>query len=313
MATSTAAATSAPTASEPAVTIAPPQPSVAVTTPTPAPTANASATPEPTAEESTPPTASPAPTPTKGPATATLAGTGTKGLDAAITVTSITCQLPVPDGFQIFVLGQFGKNGPGLNMHITPDSVAIFVSTGAGSEFHSRSFTGTGVTGFDAAVGVQIDSPLTEVTASTDNPGGIGKLTSLRGSLDCGNQQPGSSTLVLTGTTPEGEVNGTLDPVRVGCNNSVKYGRNAQAFGVISVGATRVTAIVNVNYLGFTVYLTGPGISHFYSSADTTTSSVTENGAQISGDAATTTATGAPSITIHVEGADLCGTSTSGG
>jgi hypothetical protein len=213
---------------------------------------------------------------------------------------------------QIFVLGQFGTDGPALNMHITASSVDIFVATGAGATFRSRDFSGTGVTGFDAATGVQIDSQLTEVTPAGTNSTGIGKLTSLSGSIDCGNQQPGSSTLVLTGTTPEGVVNGTLDPVRVSCHNSTQYGRNAQANGVISVGTTRVTAIVNVNYLGFTVFLVGTGVSHFYSSPDATTASATDTGAQIDGDAVTTAAAGAPSITIHVTGADVCGSSTSG-
>ena len=42
-------------------------------------------------------------------------------------------------------------------------------------------------------------------------------FTSLAGSIDCGNQTPGSSTLILTGTTPEGDVNGPIDPVRPCC------------------------------------------------------------------------------------------------
>lgn len=273
------------------------------------PIASAEPTPAPTF---VPPPSSPTPAPSKGPASGTLAGKGSKGLTAPITVGSVTCQLPYPDGFQIFVLGTFGTNGPGLNMHITATSLAIDVDSGAGATFHSRSFTGTGVTGFDAATGVQIDSQLTEVTASSANTGGIGKLTSLSGSIDCGNQTPGSSSLILTGTTPEGDVNGPIDPVRVGCNNSKQYGRNAQAFGVINVGTTPVTAIVNVNYRGFTVFLSGPGISHFYNSPDATTSSASDTGAEIDGDAVTTAATGVPSITIHVTGSDVCGTSTSG-
>ena len=310
-------ASSAPAASlATAATTPPAQESSAPSTPSgsaPAtPAVSAAPTPAATVAASTPPPSSPTPAPSKGPASGTLAGKGTKGLNVPVIVSSVTCQLPYPDGLQIFVLGQFGTNGPGLNMHITATSLAVDVDTGAGATFHSRSFTGTGLTGFDAAVGVKIDSQLTEVTASGANTGGIGKLTSLSGSIDCGNQMPGSSTLILTGTTPEGDVNGPIDPVRVGCNNSKQYGRNAQAFGVITVGTTPVTAIVNVNYLGFTVYLTGPSISHFYNAPDATTSSVTDTGAQIDGDAVTTASAGVPSITIHVSGADICGTNTSG-
>ena len=289
------------------------QPSLAPATApvsTPAtPPESAAPTPAPTVAAPTP---AATPEPSKGPAKGTFTGKGTKGLTATVTVSSIACQLPNPAGLQIFVLGQFGKNGPALNMHITATSLFILVATGAGTAFRERDFTGTGITSFDPATGAQIDSQLVETTPASANSTGIGKLASLSGSIDCGNQQPGSSTLVLTATTPEGEVNGMLDPVRVNCNNSAQYGKNVQAFGVISVGSTRVTAIVNVNYLGWTAYLTGTGVSHFYSSTDTTAATIGDNGAQISGDAATTPAAGEAPLTIHVGGADVCGTSTSG-
>ena len=38
---------------------------------------------------------------------------------------SMTLDLKSPAGLEIFILGQFGKNGPGLNMRIVPGSLAI--------------------------------------------------------------------------------------------------------------------------------------------------------------------------------------------
>jgi hypothetical protein len=291
-----------------AATAATPAPSVAST-----PTEPATSTPAATV---TLPTPSPAPTQAKGPASGKLASTGTKGLTVAVTVTTVDCNLPTPGGgLQIFVLGQFGTGGPGLNMHISAGTLSVDVDTGAGTQFHSRSFSGSGLTSFDAAVGAQIDSQLTEITPSGNNTAGIGKLTSLSGSIDCGNQVPGTSTLILTGTTPDGLINGPLDPVRVGCNTSKQYGKNVQASGVVSIGTTRVTAIVNVtaNY-GFSVFLSGSGVAQYsFTSKDPAVASIVEGGAQISGDLAGGVAAGegAP-LTIHVVGAMACGTTTAG-
>jgi hypothetical protein len=229
-------------------------------------------------------------------------------------VTLIDCQFPTPDGLQIFMLGQFGTGGPALNMRILPGSLGLTVSTGSGAQFHSRSFTGTGVTSFDAATGAQLDSPLTEVTASTENPKGIGLLKSLAGSIDCGNQVPGTSTLMLTATTPDGDVNGGLDPVRVSCNGSKQFGKSVQVIGVGMVGTTPVSADVVARATGgFSVFLSGSGIAqYFYQSKDPTTATLTDGGAQISGDAASTPAAGAAPLTIHVEGSVVCGTTASG-
>ena len=302
-ATSTGVATPAATSAAPSAAPATP---VTATPAETAPSTPAATEPAPT------PTPAPTAAPTKGPAAGKLASTGDKSLTGTITVTSIACQLPTPAGLQIFVLGSFGTNRPALNMHITAGSLAITISTGSGAAYHSRDFSGTGMTGFDAATGVQIDSSLTDVTQPGGNTAGIATLKSISGSIDCGNQEPGTSTLVLTATTPDGAIDGPLDPVRVGCNASKQYGLSAQTVGVGMLGTTKVTVIVNATATGFTVFLAGAANQYFFTSTDKTAASITPTGAQISGDAATNASGGGPALTVHVAGAVVCGTSTSG-
>src|SRR5204863_2173752 len=99
------------------------------------------------------------------------------------------------------------------------EKVFIHVDSGTGSTFNERDFEGTGISEFDPRRGVELDSTLTE-TAPTPGVGrgSIGKITSLKGSIACGDQTPGSSTLTITGATLAGRYDvSRLDPVIVEC------------------------------------------------------------------------------------------------
>ncbi len=272
-----------------------------------------SATPSPTAAPSpsasaVSPTPSPSPTQDLGPAKGTLGSTGDKSLTGPVTISSIACAFPTLNGPMIFVLGQFGKNGPALNLQILAGSFAVTVSTGAGTDFRSREFSGTGVTDFDAAVGMHIDSTVTETTAPGTATTGIGLLSSLSGSISCGDQRPGTSTLVLTATTPTGSINGGIDPVRVSCTSSTQFGLSAGTVGIAMLGTTPVGVNVFATTTGFTAFLhDAANDQYFYRTTDPTTATVTATGAQISGDAATSPTDGSAPLTIHVSGAVVCG------
>jgi len=128
--------------------------------------------------------------------------------------------------------------------------------SGAGSTYVERDFTGTGVTAFDAATGATLDSPLTEV-AITDARGTLGVLTSIKGTIDCGNQMPGSSALTVSGSTPKGAVSGGLSPVNVECTSSTTYGSAVSVDGIIQVGSTPYFAIVYISPNSFTFFAAG--------------------------------------------------------
>ena len=93
----------------------------------------------------------------------------------------------------------------------------VRVGTGSGTTLKLRSFEGTGVTGFDAASGAQLDSTLTETTAAGSAVGDLGSLSSIKGSIDCGDQLPGSASITITGPTQFGQIDGQLTNVVVTC------------------------------------------------------------------------------------------------
>ena len=134
------------------------------------------ATSGPGAAATTPPSATPVasttatlaatPMPTKGPATQNLTIAGPAGASGAVSLAAIRCNLPPTDGtsgLQISVLGR--PTDPNLSVYIfvSPGNVTVRYDSGSGATYVERDFAGTGVTGFDAATGAQIDSPLTEV------------------------------------------------------------------------------------------------------------------------------------------------------
>ena len=168
------ASTAPPSASSaaPAVSAAPQAPSAASS---PAPTVATSEV--------------PSPSPSKGPATAQVGITGTAGLTGPVTPTAITCDQPGLDGPSISVLGTAGASGPQVVLFISAGHVEARVGTGAATTLKLRTFEGTGVTGFDAAKGATLDTKLTEITDKATAVGDLGALSSISGTIDCGNQR----------------------------------------------------------------------------------------------------------------------------
>src|ERR1035437_1314647 len=208
----------------------PPRPSAPPRPPPPPAPPAPSATPTPT------PTPKPTPAPTKGPAVQhlTLAGSGAPSI--AVTNAGIRCNLPISGGLQISVLAQ--PSDPNLSVYtfVSPGSLTIRYDSGSGPTYVERDFAGTGVTKFDAAAGATIGSALTE-TPINQAHGKLGAFTPIKGTIDCGNQNPGTSTLVFSGATPKGALSGGLSPVNVECLTSTN-GSSVSIIGFVKVGIT---------------------------------------------------------------------------
>jgi hypothetical protein len=216
--------------------------------------------------------------------------------------------VPESGGLQISVLGR--PADPNLSVYIFVSSgiVAVRYDSGSGSTYTERDFTGTGVTSFDAATGAQINSPLTEVVTTTAH-GNLGALTSISGSIDCGNQMPGSSNLVFSGVTPKGALSGGLGPVNVECTNG-QYGPAVSILGVAQVDSIPTFVVIAISSNTFSVSLSGDG---FFRNTATTKATLTATGATVEGDALEqNVAKGATAHTIHVSGDVVCGTTTGG-
>jgi hypothetical protein len=270
----------------------------------PTPTATPTATTAPTA------TPSPTPVPTKGPATQTLGITGAAAGALAVTNASIRCGVPSANGLQIQVLGQPSDPNTSVYVFVWAGNVTVRYDTGSGSTYKERDFAGTGVTTFDAAAGAQIDSPLTETADGTAH-GTLGVLSSIKGSIDCGNQTPGTSSLVFSGMTTKGALSGGLDPVNVQCVNSPSIGSYVSIIGIGMVGTTSTEVIVAIYPGRFTVY---PVLAGFYASSTNATVTLSATGAHIVGDAVEELAKGVTTAphTVHVTGNVVCGTTVAG-
>jgi hypothetical protein len=244
------------------------------------------------------------PVPTKGPATQHLSLTGPTGATGALSNASITCSMPSTDGPQISVLARPADPNLSVFVFVQPGKVSVRFDSGAGSTYAERDFEGTGVTNFDAAKGAQIDAQLTEVP-TTDAHGTLGVLTSLSGTIDCGNQTPGSSTLVVSGPTAKGALAGGLDPVNVQCVTD-KYGSRVDIMGIANVGTTPTLIIVSISPGVASVSASGDG---FFRNGSATVASLTASGAHVDTDLVEENPTkGTTAHTIHLSGDATCGT-----
>src|SRR5262249_36095841 len=116
-------------------------------------------------------------------------------------------------------------------------------------------------------------------------------------------QDPGVSTLTLTGDTPQGTVvNAPLETARVECNPS---GAEVSVIGILTIGGTKQFMDLGLRLDGVSVNkLVGSGSQQYQSQPGTAT--LTYTGAHVSGDAIGSG--DAAMHTLHVEGDTTCGT-----
>ena len=277
------------------------------TTPSVSPPASASeavASGSPAPSVSLLPSISPSPTPPKGPATATFTFSGAKGLAGAVTKPAIRCGEPSFDGLTIDVFAQPADPAVLDRIVVTAGAVTVRVAAGAGSTYTERDFAGTSVTAFDPATGAQIDTKLAETTAVGLHRGTLGAVTSLKGTIDCGGQTSGTSTLTLTGDIPERHIDGPVSPANVRC---AADGTNVSVIGLTQAGSTPVLLVISLgaDRLSVAAEAKGAATSRFYTTTTPGVASLVPDGAHAGGDATEQNVTGNP-LTIHVAGDVTC-------
>jgi hypothetical protein len=274
-------------------------------TPVPSTAASAGA-PTSAPAQSPAPSSAPTPAPSKGPASAQFALIGSAGLTGAVTTTEIFCDQPTLAGPEIEALGKAGTNGPDFVLFVTANHIEARVGTGSAQTLKLRTFVGSGVTSFDSATGVQLDSALTESTAPGTAIGNLGTLSRISGKLDCGNEQAGTSTIAISGTSTLGPMSGILTPFRVVC--TVTAGATYVGLqGIGTAGSTPVLVFVTASTGMVTVFVETSSVGTQYSAKGAGVDTLTTGGAQISADV-TETKGGVGAHTLHVEGTDGCGT-----
>jgi len=278
-----------------------------------APTSAPPATAAPTGTAGATAAASATPAASKSPASARLEIEGTAGLTGPITAQTINCDRPaLVGGPEIFFIGQAGTDGPMIVMFLQAATMQVRVATGSASTLRERDFTGTGVTAFDAATGAQLQSSLTETTATATATGSLGALTSISGTIDCGDETPGAADLTVSGPTPYGELGGApLTGVAVTCTSTAS-GLFVTAIGLGTAGSAPVLVFVTASNGLLQVSIETSSAGSFYTGKGAGLVTLGASGAQIDGDASLSVAAGATPSTqlVHVTGSDTCGPST---
>jgi hypothetical protein len=249
--------------------------------------------------------------PPKGPATAQITLGGDPALAAALTQNvNIACNALSFNGTEISVST---KAGAPIFVAVTIRGGYIQVRAVAGTgngPFFRRTWTGTGTSGFNAAKGVHLSGSLTEITPAGTNKGTIGALTSVSGTVDCGNQKTGTSTIRLTGDSKFGPVDGTLSPVRVGCvigNSFIFVG--ISGFMTIDGKKTLVHISLDKKSIQVTLIQRG-GVDHIYivrGAAAQIGVTVNSTGGRVDGDVSEQGAPAATALKIHAKGDASCG------
>ena len=253
----------------------------------------------------------PTPAPTEGPATMQITLTGDPAVAGSTSAGSIQCNYPTVGGPVIVLYPQLASGGATARIELSSELVSVRYAAGSGKTYVERDFTGTGVTSFDAATGAQVDAALDGV-ANAAATGTLGAILSIKGSVDCGNQQPGRSTITLTGATAQGQLSGTaLDPVLVECDSGAQAA-SVQVAGVAMVGPITTLFVIVANDNGSFSVSQEPqtGLSAFYTGRSVKSVTLSAGGLHISADAIETLPAGSKETPhkITVSGDATCGT-----
>jgi hypothetical protein len=251
-------------------------------------------------------------TTSKGPAVAKITFSGDPALAGAMTVQDIECQTPTLNGTTINLYGlPHGQPANGLTASLTITSTffVLRISGGSGQNLQAREFTGTGVANFTAASGANISGSVKDTTPAQVDKGKVGSISAVSGTIDCGNQTRGSSTIRITGSSADGPIDITPTDARVACTSG--------ASGVY-VTVNAVTTINGVRAVVF--YTIAPdslqfaeepvqGTPHFYAAQQLPHGStqVSSTGARVDGVATETGSNSPTPHTVHLQGSATCG------
>jgi hypothetical protein len=280
-------------------------------------TSAASTTIPPTAEPSIGPTAaataSPAPVPT-GPAAFILTVSGDSNVTGSWGKSfGIDCSNPTFDGLDILFFAQSPDTKAVVLITLKQGSIEVSERAGAGSAYTDREFQGSGVAVFDARLGASFDSDLSIVPSPDQKPGILGTITHVAGSIECGNQTPGTSTVVASGSSPEGAFSGPFTAARVTCNSSAQYGASVGVSATINAGTTPTLLIISLPAnRNATIFSStqAPAKQHSYTMDRAGVVSISTTGAHIDADFVEVVASGTTTTphTIHLAGDVTCGT-----
>jgi len=249
------------------------------------------------------PSAAPTPVPAAG---AQFTETGSVRLVSAVAPAAVTCSFPSLNGPEILLQVATADKTLGGYVTLTSSKVFLRVGAGSGSTYTQRNFAGSGVTNFDATKGAHFNARLTDTTPAGQNPGTIGAVTAISGSVSCGDQTPGSGTITINGNSTSGSISGALTSMLIKCPSGVTF---ALINGLTHVGSA--PAAVEIGGGSGEVYfgsLATTSAGFFFTSSAPGLYTVANGHVHWNNAVLTQTGAGGAGHTITINGDATCGT-----
>jgi hypothetical protein len=250
------------------------------------------------------PTVAPSPTPVP-PAGGQFTNAGTVQLASPVPAAGVACSFPTLQGPEITIRISATNGSAGGFIDLTSSEVFVRIGAGSGAAYTQRNFSGSGVTNFDAATGAQFNAQLTDVSPAGQKKGTLGTITSISGSVSCGDKTPGSGTITITGTSTGGAISGPITSMLVNCQGGASF---AIINGLTTVGSAPATLEIGGTPGGYFGSFQTASASYFYSSA--ASGLYTPGNGHVIWNNAVMTQTGAGGAghTITINGNATCGT-----
>jgi hypothetical protein len=261
-------------------------------------TSSAAATPTPVATPS--PSATPLP-----PAGGRITSAGTVQLVASVAAASVTCAFPSLQGPEIMVAVTTTNGSAGGYLTLTSSEVQVRLGAGSGSTYTQRNFAGPGVTNFDATTGAQFSAQLTDVSPAGQKTGTIGALTSVAGSVSCGDKTTGSGSITITGTSTGGAITGVLTSLLVKCPTGQTF---AIINGLTAVASAPATVEIGGTSGNYFASLSTASTNYFFSSSAPALYTLGSGQVKWNNAVLTQTGTGGAGHTVTISGNATCGT-----
>jgi hypothetical protein len=262
-------------------------------------------TPSSTSTTPTPsPTVAPSPTPVP-PAGGQVTSAGTVQLVSAVPAADVTCSFPSLQGPEITMRISATNGSAGGFLTLTSSEVLVRIGAGSGATYTQRNFSGTGVTNFDATKGAQFNAQLTDVSPAGQKKGTIGTVTSISGSVSCGDKTPGSGTITISGSSTGGAINGALTSMLVNCQGGSAF---AIINGLTSVGSAPATVEIGGGSGAYFATFQTASANYFYSSAAAGLYTPGNGHVQWNNAVLTQTGAGGAGHTVTISGDAGCGT-----
>jgi hypothetical protein len=239
------------------------------------------------------------------PAGGQFTNAGTVQLASPVPAAGVACSFPTLQGPEITIRISATNGSAGGFIDLTSSEVFVRIGAGSGAAYTQRNFSGSGVTNFDAATGAQFNAQLTDVSPAGQKKGTLGTITSISGSVSCGDKTPGSGTITITGTSTGGAISGPITSMLVNCQGGASF---AIINGLTTVGSAPATLEIGGTPGGYFGSFQTASASYFYSSA--ASGLYTPGNGHVIWNNAVMTQTGAGGAghTITINGNATCGT-----